>query len=57
MIFEPETASATAVKPGVAVLAEDAAGVLLLDLRRDCALLSLPGGLRAERFNNPDAVW
>ena len=57
MKFEPETASATAVKPGVAVLAEDAAGVLLLDLRRDCALLSLPGGLRAERFNNPDAVW
>jgi hypothetical protein len=57
MIFESETASATAVKPGVAVLAEDAAGVLLLDLRRDCALWSLPGGLRAERFNNPDAVW
>jgi hypothetical protein len=57
MIFEPETASATAIKPGVAVLVEDAAGALLLNLRRRLALWSLPGGLRAERFNNPDAVW
>ena len=28
MIFEPETASATAIKPGIAVLVEDAAGAL-----------------------------
>jgi ADP-ribose pyrophosphatase YjhB (NUDIX family) len=44
MIFESESASATAIKLGVAVLVEDSAGGLLLDLRRDCALWGLPGG-------------
>jgi ADP-ribose pyrophosphatase YjhB (NUDIX family) len=44
MIFEPESASATAIKLGVAVLVEDAAGALLLDLRRDCELWGFPGG-------------
>ena len=50
MIFEPESASATAVKPGVAVLVEDAAGTLLLGLRRDCELWGLPGGRPAEHW-------
>jgi ADP-ribose pyrophosphatase YjhB (NUDIX family) len=44
MIFEPESASATAIKLGVAVLVEDAAGTVLLDLRRGCELWCLPGG-------------
>jgi ADP-ribose pyrophosphatase YjhB (NUDIX family) len=57
MMFKPESASATAVKPGVAVLVEDAAGTLLLVLRRDCALWALPGGCPAEQFDNPDALW
>jgi 8-oxo-dGTP pyrophosphatase MutT (NUDIX family) len=44
MIFGSETTSATVIKLGVAVLVEDAAGALLLDLRRDCGLWGLPGG-------------
>ena len=44
MIFEPECATATAIKLGVAVFVEDEAGAFLLDLRRDCGLWGLPGG-------------
>jgi len=44
MIFGSEITSATVIKLGVAVLVEDAAGALLLDLRRDCGLWGLPGG-------------
>jgi hypothetical protein len=36
MIFEPERVSAAAIEPGAAVLVEEAAGAILLDLRRDC---------------------
>lgn len=43
MIFESESASATAIKLGVAVLVEDTARALLLDLRRDCGLWRFPG--------------
>jgi hypothetical protein len=57
MIFEPESVSATAVKPSVAVLVEDAAEALLLDFRRVCAHGALPDELRVERFDNPDALW
>ena len=44
MIFEPDSAKATAIKLGVAMLIEDARGALLLELRRDCELWGLPGG-------------
>ena len=44
MLFSSEKTSATTIKLGVAVLVEDAAGALLLDLRRDCGLWGLPGG-------------
>jgi ADP-ribose pyrophosphatase YjhB (NUDIX family) len=44
MLFSSEKTSATTIKLGVAVLVEDAAGAVLLDLRRDCGLWGLPGG-------------
>lgn len=44
MIFESESTKATAIRLGVALLIENAAGELLLDLRRDCELWGLPGG-------------
>jgi 8-oxo-dGTP pyrophosphatase MutT (NUDIX family) len=44
MKFSSEKTSATTIKLGVAVLVEDAAGALLLELRRDCALWGIPGG-------------
>lgn len=44
MMFSSEKTSATVIKLGVAVLVEDAAGAVLLDLRRDCGLWGLPGG-------------
>jgi hypothetical protein len=57
MMFEPETASATAIKSAVAVLVEDAAGGLLLDLRRGFALWGSPAERLAVRINNPVALW
>jgi hypothetical protein len=57
MIFEPESASATAFNPGAAVLVEDAAGAFLLDSGRDRALWGLPGDRPMERFDTPDALW
>ena len=43
-MYGSELTSATLIKLGVAVLVEDAAGGVLLDLRRDCGLWGLPGG-------------
>jgi 8-oxo-dGTP pyrophosphatase MutT (NUDIX family) len=44
MLFSSEKTSATTIKLGVAVFVENAAGAVLLDLRRDCGLWGLPGG-------------
>jgi ADP-ribose pyrophosphatase YjhB (NUDIX family) len=44
MLFSSETTSATVIKLGVSVLAEDAAGAVLLELRRDCGLWGMVGG-------------
>ncbi len=44
MLFSSEKTSATAIKLGVAVLVEDEAGAVLLELRRDCGLWGLVGG-------------
>jgi ADP-ribose pyrophosphatase YjhB (NUDIX family) len=44
MLFSSEKTSATTIKVGVAVLVEDAAGAVLLELRRDCGLWGVPGG-------------
>ena len=44
MLFSSEKTSATVIKLGVSVLLEDAAGALLLELRRDCGLWGLVGG-------------
>ena len=44
MLFSSEKSSATVIKLGVSVLVEDAAGAVLLELRRDCGLWGLPGG-------------
>jgi 8-oxo-dGTP pyrophosphatase MutT (NUDIX family) len=44
MKFGSEKTDATTIKLGVAMLVEDAAGAVLLDLRRDCGLWGLPGG-------------
>ena len=44
MILNPENVGAATIKLGVALLVEDAAGALLLELRRDCELWGLPGG-------------
>ena len=57
MIFEPENASATAIRPGIGALVEGAAEVLLLDLRRGYELLGLRGGSLPEPFDNPRAIW
>jgi hypothetical protein len=57
MIFELETASATAIKPRVGVFVGDTAGGLLLDLRRGFALWGSTGGRLAEWTSNPDALW
>ena len=57
MIFEPESASATAIKLGVGALVEGAAEVLLLDLRRGCEPWRLRGGNLPESLDNPRAIW
>jgi len=57
MIFEPEIASATAVKPGVAMLVLDTAGIALPVLGREGALRGWPEGQRAQRFGGWDALW
>ncbi len=44
MLFSSEITSGTTIKLGVSVLVEDAAGAVLLELRRDCGLWGLPGG-------------
>lgn len=44
MLFSSEISNATTLKLGVSVLVEDAAGGVLLELRRDCGLWGLPGG-------------
>jgi len=44
MLFSSEKTSATVIKLGVAVLVEDEAGAVLLELRRDCVLWGLVGG-------------
>lgn len=44
MKFSADPLQPPTVKLGVAVLIEDAAGALLLELRRDCRLWGLPGG-------------
>ena len=57
MIFEPEIASVTAVKPGVAMLVLDTAGIALPVLGREGALRGWPGGQRAQQFGGWDALW
>jgi hypothetical protein len=57
MIFEQEIASATAVKPGVAMLVQDTAGIALPVLGREGALRGWPEGQRAQRFSGRDALW
>jgi len=44
MLFSSEKTSATVIKLGVSVLVEDAAGAVLLELRRDCGLWGCVGG-------------
>jgi len=44
MKFFADPSQPPIVKLGVAVLIEDSAGALLLELRRDCRLWGLPGG-------------
>ncbi len=44
MLFSSEITSATTIKLGVTVLVEDAAGGVLLEMRRDCGLWGSPGG-------------
>jgi hypothetical protein len=57
MIFEAQSASATAVKLGVEVLVEDAAGTRLRSLRRECELWGGPVGRPEELFANPGTLW
>jgi ADP-ribose pyrophosphatase YjhB (NUDIX family) len=58
MMFDPENASATGFKLGAARLVEDAAGTLLLDLRRGCELWSWPGGrVETGESDEPGALW
>jgi hypothetical protein len=57
MIFEPESASTTAIRPGVGALVESAAEALLLDLRRGYEPWRLPGGSLPKPLDNPRAIW
>jgi hypothetical protein len=57
MMFEPENACATAVRPGIATLVEGPEKVLLLDLGRGCEPWGLPVGRPPEPFQNPRALW